>query len=215
MLKQVLEVAREHYGDIRLYIFSDHGMANCEETLDLKSAIEALPLHMPQDYAVVFDSTMARFWFFNQRARLIITECLSQVPQGRILPDAELESLGTLFVDRYFGEMIFLVKEGVLIVPSHMGQRPIRGMHGYHPNDPHSYAALCTNQPEIPDTICAIPDMFRLMVRDAELAKIQNSAGCAVARKLTKTASLNPPAKLKGTVTKTAAACTEGSATWR
>ena len=95
---------------------------------------------MAKDYAVVYDSTMARFWFFNDHARRQITKRLQQVPQGRIVPDAELEELGTLFPDRYFGELIFLVQEGVLIVPSHMGERPIRAMHGYHPSDPQSYA---------------------------------------------------------------------------
>src|SRR3989442_12025713 len=164
-------MARGHYEEIRLYIFSDHGMANCTELLDLRAKIECLGLRMGQDHAAVYDSTMARFWFFNQRAREMIVQQLSQVPQGRILPDEELEQLHTLFPDRYFGELIFLVREGVLIVPSDMGERPIRAMHGYHPSEKHSYAALMTNQAEIPKEIAAIPDLFRLMTRDAELAK--------------------------------------------
>src|SRR6185503_16522806 len=118
----------------------------------------------------------ARFWFFHDRARQLITKHLGQVPQGRILPDAELEQLHALFPDRYFGELIFLVKEGVLIVPSHMGERPIRGMHGYHPAEKHSSAALLTNQTEIPADVAAIPDLYRLMVRDAALAKAANAA---------------------------------------
>ena len=80
------------------------------------------------------------------------------------------------FPDRYFGETIFLVDEGTLIVPSHMGERPIRAMHGYHPDAKHSYAALLTNQASIPGDIAAIPDIFRLMIRDAELAKERNTA---------------------------------------
>jgi hypothetical protein len=151
-------------------------MANCDELLDLKSRIEALEVRMKQDYAVVYDSTMARFWFFNDRARCQIGDCLRQIPQGRILPDAELKQLRAFFPDRYFGELIFLVKEGVLIVPSHMGERPIRAMHGYHPGEKHSYAALLTNRPEVPDDIVAIPDIFRLMTRDAELARASNGA---------------------------------------
>src|SRR3989442_9486724 len=118
---------------------------------------------------------MPRFWLFNQEARTLITAKLGELPQGRILPDEELERLGTLFPDRHFGELIYLVKEGVLIVPSHMGERPIRGMHGYHPADKHSYAALCTNQPAIPEDIAAIPDVFRLMTRDAMVAKTRNA----------------------------------------
>ena len=65
--------------------------------------------------------------------------------------------------------------EGVLIVPSHMGERPIRAMHGYHPEAPHSYAALLTNQNEIPSDIAAIPDIFKLMTSGADLAHARNS----------------------------------------
>jgi hypothetical protein len=173
-LDRLMAAAREHYEEVRLYVFSDHGMANCDELLDLKKPIEALPLRMPADYAVVYDSTMARFWFFNSNARRQITECLQKIPQGRILPDAELERLHTLFPDRYFGELIYLVKEGVLIVPSHMGERPIRGMHGYHPHEPHSYATLFSNQEGIPPEITAIPDIYKLMTREVEALTLQN-----------------------------------------
>lgn len=169
-------VAATHYEEVRLYVFSDHGMANCDELLDLRASIERLPARMPRDYVAVYDSTMARFWFFNDAARRSITTCLQHVPQGRILDDQELRGLGTFFEDRYFGELIFLVREGVLIVPSHMGQRPIRAMHGYHPSERHSFAALCSNQTELPEDIAAIPDMFRLMTRDADRARELNRA---------------------------------------
>jgi hypothetical protein len=173
-IQELLVAAENHYADVHLYVFSDHGMANCDELLDLRSMIDALPARMAKDYAVVYDSTMARFWFFNDAARAAITNCLKTVEQGRILPDAELETLQTLFPDRYFGQLIFLVNEGVLIVPSHMGERPLRAMHGYHPSDKHSYAALFTNQGPIPDEVQALPDIFRLMTREAELAKSLN-----------------------------------------
>ncbi len=175
-ISQLLATAREHYQEVRLYIFSDHGMANCDEWLDLKAKIDSLPLKMGVDYVVVYDSTMARFWFFNAVARERITRCLKRIPEGRIVPDDELKRLHCLFPDRYFGELIFLVKEGVLIVPSHMGERPIRAMHGYHPADQHSYAALLTNQPEIPEDITAIPDVYQLMTRDAVLAHERSRA---------------------------------------
>jgi hypothetical protein len=172
-IERLLEAALEHYKEVRLYVFSDHGMANCEQHLDLMADIESLPLRMGRDYAAVYDSTMARFWFFNPEAERLISDALARVPQGRILSDEELEQMHCLFPDRYFGELIFLVREGVLIVPSHIGQRPIRAMHGYHPRDKHSYAALLSNLP-IPATIQAIPDIFHLMTRDAMLAKEAN-----------------------------------------
>jgi hypothetical protein len=173
-IRELLAVAGEHYAEVRLYIFSDHGMANCDVLLDLKAKIEPLPLRLGKDYSVVYDSTMARFWFFNERARQEITAALKAIPQGRILPEAELKTLRAP-TDGYFGELIFLADEGVLIVPSHMGERPIRGMHGYHPSEKHSYAMLCANQAEIPEDIVGITDIYRLMTRDAELAAAKNS----------------------------------------
>lgn len=155
--------AKERYDEVKLYVFSDHGMANCDEHLDLKAVIDALPLRFGKDYAVVYDSTMARFWFFNENARDRITAALGAVRQGRVLPTEELKQLRTHFEDHQFGELIFLVQEGVLIVPSHMGERPIRAMHGYHPEDAHSYATLFTNQATLPAEVTHIPHLHRLM----------------------------------------------------
>jgi len=175
-LDELMACAKEHYGEVLLTIFSDHGMANCDHLLDLRARIEPLGLTMGRDFAVVYDSTMARFWFFNERARSLVTECLKGVPNGRILPDSELQYLGTLFPDRHFGELIFLVEEGVLIVPSHMGERPIRAMHGYHPDAPHSYASLLTNYPGVPEGVTAIPHTYQLMAEQGERARMLNRA---------------------------------------
>jgi hypothetical protein len=175
-IEKVLAAAKNHYSEVHLYIFSDHGMANCDELVDLKAKIDALPVKMEKDYAVVYDSTMARFWFFNDNARKLIHEALGKVPEGRIMPDDELQHYRALFPDRKFGETIFLMREGVLIVPSHMGERPIRAMHGYHPTDPQSYATLCTNQPSIPDDVTHIPHICRIMEKTALLARAKNSA---------------------------------------
>jgi len=162
-ITQLQAAAADQYDDVKLYVFSDHGMANCDEHLNLKATIDALPLKFGTDYSVVYDSTMARFWFFNDKARQQITNALGTVPQGRIMPDDELKQLRAHFDDSQFGELIFLVKEGVLIVPSHMGERPIRAMHGYHPHDPHSYATLFTNQSTLPAEVTHIPHIHRLM----------------------------------------------------
>jgi len=162
-IDQLNRLGLEHYDEVRLHVFSDHGMANCDIHLDLKATIDALPLAFGKDYSVVYDSTMARFWFFNEEARRLITAALGGVAEGRIMPDDELRDLRAHFDDGQFGELIFLVQEGVLIVPSHMGERPIRAMHGYHPHDPHSYATLFTNQATLPAEVTHIPHLHRLM----------------------------------------------------
>jgi predicted AlkP superfamily pyrophosphatase or phosphodiesterase len=177
---ELAECAGKHYDEVHLYVFSDHGMANCDELLDLKSKIDQLPCRMARDYVVAYDSTMARFWFFNEKARAEIVGCLETVPEGRILPDEELAELKAFFPDRYFGELFFLVREGVLIVPSHMGERPLRAMHGYHPSEKHSYAVMMTNQPQLPEPLTAIPHIYDLMITEAQQAQAANAAAGAV-----------------------------------
>jgi len=59
-------------------------------------------------------------------------------------------------------------------VPSHMGERPIRAMHGYHPNDRHSKASLLTNRTDVPDSITAIPHLYQLMTAHALEAQTAN-----------------------------------------
>ena len=139
---------RSHYEDVRLYIFSDHGMANCDELLDLKAVIEPLPLRFGVDYAVVYDSTMARFWFFNDKARAAILSCLEGQRCGKILGKEELKSFGVHFEDGRFGESIFLLNPGTLLARSDFngkGWDPA-GMHGYHPADAYSDAIYLTNR---------------------------------------------------------------------
>jgi hypothetical protein len=174
LLQRLHDTACQHYEEVRLYVFSDHGMANCTEHLDLRARIEALPIRMKRDYVAVYDSTMARFWFMNEKARMLVEGCLRQVSQGEIISDEQLKHWRCFFPDRYFGELVFLVHEGVLVVPSDMGERPIRAMHGYHPLAKQSYASLLTNCPDVPEDIVAIPHVYQLMTREAQLAHSRN-----------------------------------------
>jgi hypothetical protein len=169
-IHQLVEAASERYGGVELYVFSDHGMANCTKLVNLKGRIDALNLRFGEDYAAVYDSTMARFWFLKPGARPAIEGELAQESLGRVLPDYELKSLRTYFPDHRFGELIFLLKEGALLVPSHMGERPITAMHGYHPAETQSYASLLTNQPAIPENITAIPHIYTLMAQSINAA---------------------------------------------
>lgn len=143
-LRELLQAA-EAYEEVRLFVFSDHGMTNIERVFDLRSIIEALPLRFGKDYAVVYDSTMARFWFLSDKAERILTEALTPLDCGKILSDQTLHAWGADFPDKRYGDLFFLLDPGVLLVPSHMGERPLAGMHGYSPEDKDSVASFSTN----------------------------------------------------------------------
>jgi predicted AlkP superfamily pyrophosphatase or phosphodiesterase len=167
-LRRTLSIAKKHYQDVRVFICSDHGMATVDRNVDLMSRIESLPLKFGKDYVAVYDSTMARFWFMKDAARQAITEELNLLTCGKILSASELQELGCDFTGNQFGETIFLLDPGTIIVPSHMGLNSITGMHGYHPDHEDSDAALLSNvKPTV--EVENITDIFRLMQAEVGL----------------------------------------------
>lgn len=144
-LGRLYDLAASKYRQVDLFVFSDHGMANITEQCPLMSRIEKLGLKMGKDYAAVYDSTMARFWFLNDLARQRIVSALKEEPRGDIMSQEQLCDFGCDFADNKYGELFFLMKPGVLLCPSFMGETPLAGMHGYDPADKDSVAMIATN----------------------------------------------------------------------
>ncbi|MDK2972914.1 MAG: hypothetical protein PWP23_2669 [Candidatus Sumerlaeota bacterium] len=165
-IRELLDAAREKYDDVHLHIFSDHGMTDIHDTCDLKARVEALGLRYGTDYAVVYDSTMARFWIFNDDARARIVQALAEEPKGRILGEEELAELGCDFPDKRYGDLFFLMNPGVLLCPSYMGETVLAGMHGYHPDDKDTDAFFATNQP-LANPPHRLDDLYALMLAEA------------------------------------------------
>lgn len=174
-LRRLLEQARAVDSEATLTVLSDHGMTPVRQTYDLVPQIEALGLAMPEDYLAVYDSTMARFWPFSERARRALTAALDGVPCGRRLDDAEQRDLGIFFADRRYGELIFLLEPGWLIGGSGFngpGWTPA-GMHGYHPDDAHSDAVFLSSAAAPPE-LRSITDVYPLLL---EASRAVGAAG--------------------------------------
>jgi hypothetical protein len=137
-LGEIMDEAGRSYDRVEIEVLSDHGMRDVESVHDLMNPLFELPPHEGRDYVAFFDSTLARFWFLNAAARSAVEEYLGALSYGRVLRARELDDLGLGFSDERYGEVIFLVHPGRLIVPSYMGAEGPRAMHGYHPDDAHS-----------------------------------------------------------------------------
>jgi hypothetical protein len=111
---------------------------------------------------------MARFWFHDPRARQEVVDSLGERSDGRFLDEEELEALGVRFPQKEYGEEIFLIDPGVLILPSFMGSSPVRGMHGYHPDDPDSDTVLIAD-PTPEKAPSTIQDLAGMLLRDLGL----------------------------------------------
>lgn len=171
-LTRLFELARTLDATADFTVFSDHGMTPVRQLFDLKKDVDALDFGMPEDYLAVYDSTMARFWFFSDRARREITECLRASPCGHILSDEELNRLGVLFADQRYGEIVFLLHPGWLVAQSDFnGPRWVpAGMHGYHPDDPYSDACFLSDR-EPPVPLRTIADVYGCMQAAADACR--------------------------------------------
>ena len=147
-LREVFRVARQRDPEASLMVCSDHGMTPVTQHADLVGEVAKLGLRMPQDYLAVYDSTMARFWFFNEAARSRVYEVMQSLDCGRVLSKPELQEFGLNFPDDRYGELIFLLNPGWMVAESDFNGRGWfpKGMHGYHPNDSYSDAIFLSNE---------------------------------------------------------------------
>ena len=157
--------AKEHYDEVVLYVFSDHGMEDVKGGYDLISDIDSLDLNYGEDYIAMYDSSMARFWFKNKNAREEIIAKLETILEGKILDENELKRVKTYFKDGKFGDLFFVMNPGIMINPSFFGKKLIAGMHGYHPDEKGSNAILLSTK-KIDDNINSITDIRKTMEKE-------------------------------------------------
>ena len=146
-LRRIWEAATRARGDVRMFVFSDHGMTPIRWTHDLRRDVDATGLTVLKDYLPAYDSTMARFWVENDRARATLTALLEDHPCGTLMSERELQRLGVWFDNGRYYHMLFLMKPGMLLSPSDMGTVRFAGMHGYHPSEPTADAVLLATVP--------------------------------------------------------------------
>ena len=108
---KIYRTALEADQESPFFVFSDHGMTHVHETYDLMGELESLGFSVPKDYLALFDSTMARFWFFNDEARRAVTDCLSNLPCGHWVSEQDSRTFGIDFDHQGFGEAIFMMND--------------------------------------------------------------------------------------------------------
>lgn len=161
-IRRLFSELEKNYESIYFAVFSDHGMTTLTEVVDVKKPVEKLGYKFGKDYAAVYDSTMVRLWFFNDRAKRDILGVLKEVPFSHILDDEELKRYSIDFSDNMYGENILLMDPGYQIAPSDMGLNALPGMHGFAPEHEDSFAALLSSEQVEIDLKC-VDDYFRLM----------------------------------------------------
>ncbi|OQX83238.1 MAG: hypothetical protein B6D63_06565 [Candidatus Latescibacteria bacterium 4484_7] len=168
-VSELFEKAVEKFGAPRFFVFGDHGMCDVEQTVDVQSKIERLGFKIPQDYLPFYDSTMARFKIFSSEAAEGIEALLRSTGCGHIVDDMEAASIGAPGPGSPYGDIVFIVDSGCLIVPSFMSKSPISAMHGYHPDSSCMDSSFFANQKSI--DIESIVEIAHLMIPNFKVEK--------------------------------------------
>jgi hypothetical protein len=158
MLARIEAAASRRGREPWIYLLSDHGMVDVAGTVDVMGRLARLSVRWPDDYLGFFDSTMARFWWRTRGARERVREALPDGPDGRWLDEAALEREGCRFPAHDYGDEVYLLAPGRLMLPSFMGSAPVRAMHGYDPAHPDMAALLYSNRP-VPERVRHLRDV--------------------------------------------------------
>ena len=157
--------AQQFAENVHLTIISDHGMTPLAGTVDIMNKIAQSGLIFGEDYGACYDSTMARFYYLNEKAERVIAGIMKDFP-GHFLSKDEESQYKIYRSDRIFGDGIFLLEPGIQIVPSDMGGKPLNGMHGFAPENEYSFAGILSNE-VLPESIEHVADYFDFMIERA------------------------------------------------
>ena len=123
-------------------LLGDHGMAPVHTYFNVKDRVEKNAqrhdLKTGKDYLMFLDSTLARFWCFNNNSIRVFSNMLSEAPfvnLGRVVEKNLASKQHIPYCNRTYGDMIWWANKGVMIYPDfyHL-EGNVRGMHGYTPD---------------------------------------------------------------------------------
>ncbi|MDD5014028.1 MAG: alkaline phosphatase family protein [Atribacterota bacterium] len=143
-LENLIKAFTKKKKDTKFIVLGDHGMLGVNKYLDLIKLIkENTSLKINKDFIVFLDSTIARFWCFNEKSKIEIKEVLSHEPflkYGIVIDKRIAKEFSIPYTDKSYGDIIWWANPGVLIFPDYFHKyKRYKGMHGYNPKDENSH----------------------------------------------------------------------------
>lgn len=159
-VNNLLNTFLKKYPNGKILVFSDHGMSNPNIHIDLN--LEKNIGHPSEKSFVYFmDATLARIWTFNEKTHIDILNYLATIKHGQILSDEQRRDFN--LTDKKFGDILFALNDNALFCPSFFGRKPVKGMHGYLPENNSQIGMVMTNFPINECDELRPKDVFKLM----------------------------------------------------
>jgi predicted AlkP superfamily pyrophosphatase or phosphodiesterase len=129
-----------------MIIFSDHGQAEVKNYVDIISYLSRRKIEFQQDYLCFIDATTALFWIKNERKREIVVRALEGLKVGKVIDERLRKKYHVDFRHRLYGDFTYLLHPEYMFFPNFWGRvSPMRGTHGYAPENPCQDAFFATN----------------------------------------------------------------------
>ena len=120
---------KSKFKDPKIIIWSDHGFTDIKGYINIENTVKKF-----KNINYFLDSTIARFWFKDNKFKEELLKELNKIQNGHIINLNE-KSKYNVPLGREYGEIIFVVNPGFLILPNfYQGNKPCKGMHGYMPD---------------------------------------------------------------------------------
>jgi hypothetical protein len=144
-VKLIVEKMRQRFGDdLRVIILSDHGMVDTQEFVSFENLIK--DRGFGDDYMFFLDSTMVRFWYFNEGKCEKVRKWFEKLGYGSFLTTEQRKHLRIDFGHRQYGDEIYLLKPEYSIFPNFMSWLKPKSMHAYHPDYRHQQGIFMMNR---------------------------------------------------------------------
>lgn len=116
-------------------IFSDHGMADVGEYIDLYHSI-LLDKEYGRTYVAGIDATFFRIYYLNnyERDSPILSKIKRLLRSKAFMLTKEDRRKYRLPIDRRYGDEVYVLREGAVFYPNFFSWLRPRGMHAYDPN---------------------------------------------------------------------------------
>ena len=137
-LHQAIEKYSTIYPDEDVLLISDHGMSTIKKRIDLRLE-EKFGKQKKDTYIAYSDSCIMCIWSKKKELLKKINEYLLTIKEGHVVSEDERKYYHV--TDRQFGDLIFILKEGICFANSWFGKSLKKtghlgeGMHGFWPEE--------------------------------------------------------------------------------
>ena len=135
-LEELYLALEDNYDDFDLLIVGDHGMIDVNSSINMYPVLsqmeEELNLTRFEDYLFFLDSTLLRIWVKQEKMHLlpeINTFMVKALGESYEAEEKCIDYLNQFKKD--YGDLIYMLKPGVMFFPDFFNQKVNKGMHGY------------------------------------------------------------------------------------